>query len=360
MLNCWTPIRQKICKPLSTIKDRILDKRQFTAVEDSLTLTTKAQDHFQIRLPGFTHDPEWAKQMDEAIDSAAKIIDGDSQLLLKTLGNEENRELLACRARIPCRGDKEKMLEYVQNELNEFAHNPKSVRKICDYVLGNAHLRYMNTTPKYRQRGSIREICHHGYPREIVWVGDTPFSGAYQVNPYEPYKERALKHLESTDHLDGRMWGCFSRLKCYHFPEGGKWVYKEPSAERIGLNKTTATEWWPMQTEHLDRAWTHIDDIFQDILKMGKIKPDDQAGLQEAIGKVAEMQWWFSQAMPYARGSAAIGDVLSKLAFKKLGIKVPPYKIRTAPDLEAFVTPLPKFVQNYASLFEGMLEVSGR
>jgi hypothetical protein len=94
----------------------------------------------------------------------------------------------------------------------------------------------------------------------------------------------------------------------------------------------------------------------------------------EALAHIALLHSLFEHAEPYRRGSAAIGDMLTKVVFDYLGITTPnwrspgshradnPYQDLenfinqhgVAADLEAYVTPLNSYIQHYPYFFESM------
>ncbi|MDH4378761.1 MAG: hypothetical protein QE263_02500 [Vampirovibrionales bacterium] len=339
-MNCQT-----IQKIATTVKNRIIGAPRV----DGFTQTCKAMDHFQIRLPGFKHDPEWAKAMQQAVDDSVAILNGDRKLAVKIITNAENVAL--------CK----KMFDKGQNPtsaLQKLVEGSPSAKALCDQVIGNAHLKYMKTTPKYASvsaEGVVgRNVCCHGISRELAYGGRTEFALEKGSEPYAVYAKRARAHLVSPHNKEGRMVAQLSRLERN---AAGQLVYKNPDAAEILLNKTTENYWEPMDEEQLKVVWAHIDDIFQDLVKLKKPHQSDAKALKDIMDKTAEMKWWFFQAMPDARGSAAVGDVLSKVIYKKLGIVVPPYKMGVGPDLEAYVEPLHTFVDNYPNLFDGKIQL---
>ncbi len=80
---------------------------------------------------------------------------------------------------------------------------------------------------------------------------------------------------------------------------------------------------------------------------------DPSASVAETTAAVGELHYVLSHAMPYARGSAAIGDALTKVIFGARGIQISPWKEGIAPDLEAFLTPSRQhFVDNYGAMMD--------
>lgn len=113
-------------------------------------------------------------------------------------------------------------------------------------------------------------------------------------------------------------------------------------------------------------------------IKSLKLQPKNEVTLSTAINCVAEIHYLLANLMLYKRGSAGITDVLTKSLFDYLEISTPPWRgkntispsypenflkitddaesfIRAngvSPDLEAFLTDLETFKQNYPYFFQ--------
>ena len=82
------------------------------------------------------------------------------------------------------------------------------------------------------------------------------------------------------------------------------------------------------------------------------IIPRNEETLRHTTEQIAEMHWWLAHSMPYCRGSAGIADMFSKVLFDATGIEVPCWKNGLAPDMEAFITPLSEYKEQYHHFFE--------
>lgn len=99
----------------------------------------------------------------------------------------------------------------------------------------------------------------------------------------------------------------------------------------------------------------HIEKLYKDVTSIKKVKT--QEDLNFANKKIAEMHWYFTQVMPFKRGSAGIADVFTKSIYESLGVQVHPWKQGVAPDLEAYVRNFDDYVENYPSFFEKPPEI---
>jgi hypothetical protein len=190
----------------------------------------------------------------------------------------------------------------------------------------------MVSTTEYQpiksQFGTVTVSCPYWIPRDIDnTTMDTPFSWAYQINPYAWYADRARNCLKKYCDKDGYMI----------------WKIGE---EKIQLNKTFDSSRRPANIRIFDKVRNHIEDIYQWLLKNKNTYTQEKK-----IQTVAEIHRRFAQIMPYGRWSAAIWDMLSKALFDYLWVKVSPYKEWISPDLEAYVYDLKNFKKNYHTFF---------
>ena len=66
---------------------------------------------------------------------------------------------------------------------------------------------------------------------------------------------------------------------------------------------------------------------------------------------MAQLHWWFSQLMPYWRGSAALADMLVRTVLDAHGLSTGPWAPGVAPGDEALVDRLHHNVQIFPTLF---------
>lgn len=328
-----------------------------------LTPSNPAADRFQIRLPGFVHDPKWSEAMEVAVSNAVQIVSGNCELFGQLFSKQDTSvTLLFKRAKRALVGQEiniESIRKQVALTFEKFERGEISARDLCDYVLAAAHHQYKLGTEEFMPQamingffgaGTVQKDCAFGIPREIEPSFDTPFIHEGSINPYRVYADRAIAYRKSAACKDDQMMAKVSKLN--YDSETNSYYYANPNAPEIGLNKTWASAWFSMEVEKLDQTWGHIDDLAKDVIVL-KAKSKNPETLREGIGKIAEIHWWFAQSVPYCRGSAAIGDAFAKVNGDLLGIRIPGYKENIAPDLEAFVRPLPDFVKHYVTFFEG-------
>lgn len=129
-------------------------------------------------------------------------------------------------------------------------------------------------------------------------------------------------------------------------------IRHEGNLEKLGLNYRV----YFGKEEKRKYVWIHtpaknIPIIFYEIEKIYK-KYLSQEDLQAVMDSVARVHWWFCQATPCFRGSAALGEVLAiaLLKAKNLDCGVKP---RVLIDLQALAEEkIEKFATNYKSFYE--------
>lgn len=135
--------------------------------------------------------------------------------------------------------------------------------------------------------------------------------------------------------------------------EAGEWP--AASKARIGLRwvEVTTVFWdkagktlryFIMGSKDAYIVLEHVRKIFADSLK---IKNDPE----KVIRETARIHWWLATAMPYARGSAAIADALTKVIFVHHGISAGEWAKGITPDVVAFMVSEKTFVEIYPQLF---------
>jgi avirulence protein len=85
----------------------------------------------------------------------------------------------------------------------------------------------------------------------------------------------------------------------------------------------------------------HANQLYQRVRSPGVATAEARRDL------LAEMHWILAHAMPDNRGSAAKSELAVRASALAVGLDLPPFRPEIGPDLEAFVTPLPVFVQRY-------------
>ncbi len=122
----------------------------------------------------------------------------------------------------------------------------------------------------------------------------------------------------------------------------GNFEFENANKTVIPLTYTRSDYWVHTDIKYFDQIWDHISGLYSDLSK----SPKDKKPLI-----MSQISWWYYQSMPYCAGSAGIGNGLLQSLFDYSGVRNSPYKENVAPDLEAFVTPLPTYAKNFPSFF---------
>jgi hypothetical protein len=98
------------------------------------------------------------------------------------------------------------------------------------------------------------------------------------------------------------------------------------------------------EPEFLDLVHDHLSEIWDKVLYKKNQK--------NKIELIAQFHWWFANAMPFDRGSAAIGEVLAETLLKGAGFKWEKKK-HLLIDIEALLEPnMDEFVRQYPSFHQ--------
>lgn len=329
---------------------------KFTPTENLTQGGNERDGLYRVSLPGIAKDPTWVASMEETSRKAVNIMEAGSVDAEVIMGSERNLSTLIDRLKRSHR-TKEELPQAAASTILEFTTHP-SLRDITDYVLADAHAEYRQKDPQFQpvksKFGTARVISNYGTPRELVPAFETPFRGQYKINPYQGYVERALLCKEQYSDPDGYMVAPLAKL--VDDPQG-EYVFEQSadSDETLRLTQTLNYAWWHTKTENFDRIWSHINDLFTELDQLTKQKLGNTTK-ETKILLISQIGWWYFQMMPYTGGSAAIGNVLLQSLFDFTGIKSSPYKEGVAPDLEAYVTPLPIYAKNFNQFFTRELE----
>jgi hypothetical protein len=131
--------------------------------------------------------------------------------------------------------------------------------------------------------------------------------------------------------------------------EGG-WLRSALRTDPVELTETTEKMWLHTRLNVLPILWNLIETLLSNVRGL-KDMPDSGDKRIAVLDGVAQIHWWFSQAMPYRRGSAAIGDMLTKAVLEFHQLSTPCWRAGVAPDLEALCSPLEEYVERYPDLF---------
>lgn len=95
----------------------------------------------------------------------------------------------------------------------------------------------------------------------------------------------------------------------------------------------------------MKNSLTEIATLFKKAIEL------DKENLQELIEIVSHINYLFSHAMPFDRGSAAIGEWIESIIFRYHGYDVT-YNSEVNINMEALISPLDEFIQKYPSMLK--------
>jgi hypothetical protein len=279
-------------------------------------------------------DLRWAHRMDVAIATAVLALRcGLSQSQVSAKYSEFTGML-------PKQGEPESLSEaasmyYAKRDL--LVERPWEARDVCDFILAAAHRKYALEYHGDRWLASRFKAVPVGVPRTR---NRTPEARNYTPHGLPKYRSYAGRLR------NGRLG---MRLIVLRRARQG-WSEQMMSDEPVDLTETSERDWLHTRISELDRIWAFIDVLVQETLGAGNA-PEAEETRATVLGMVAQVHWWFSQAMPYRRGSAAVGDMLTKALLQFHGITTPSWREGVAPDLEAFCSGLEEYVAGYEALF---------
>ena len=108
------------------------------------------------------------------------------------------------------------------------------------------------------------------------------------------------------------------------------------------------------RTPHLKYTWYHTGakeaNRILELLENVYLEIFEESDHEQIVAKIARLHWWFSQATPYNRGSAAIAEALVQalLRYKGLNWEKIPYlmidiEVLCEPNLEEVIRLYPTF-----------------
>lgn len=284
------------CHPASSCKVNPHHKLHFGEIKP---------DHLYINMNGFGRDEKWGNFVSKlAEDTAQKIKENENfDTVLKSISKTYR--------------------EYLNK--NRPKHNP------------------------YYKESNIALFGSRRY-MDVPWI--TPIIENERKCKYAPYLTRFVDFVEGKNEK-------FKESSCnFICPERKTHIFQE---KKIFLSEIIVKKLFKFSKgrtayeaeichppiSSIKPALNHISDIYN-TLRSNK----SQKSLDEINKQIGEIHWFFAQATPYYRGSAGIADILTKAIYESLDIQVSPWKKGIAPDLEAFVTDLEDYKNNYSNLFE--------
>lgn len=280
-------------------------------------------DNFFIK--GFGKDLNWAQQMVDITEQAARMInEGVSSDKVLAFMAEETRRLSLSGKPNPAIANNQGILRcnregYLCNSGNEERgaittfEDPKS--------------KYYPYAERFRQRYNVEG----GKPLQNPYVGQIELTrlepkGHYPISPKE-YDRLNSKHQKEID-AEGRTAYYVEAESMIH-PEG----------------------------KYVNNALNIVDKLQTELVKKYKGKSLSEADLNTINETIAEIHWVLSHAMPWNRGSAGISQAYVLSIYQSLGLKVHPPKAGISFDLEAFCTELSDYKKNYKYLYEKPAEI---
>jgi hypothetical protein len=110
-----------------------------------------------------------------------------------------------------------------------------------------------------------------------------------------------------------------------------------------GPDPDKALVWVHAETKYLEKILGYLDAVYQNILNAPK---------EDILSKLARWNWWYTQATPFYRGSAAIGEifVLGVLKANNIPLKI---KHKLLLDVEGLLEPnVELYILRYPEFFE--------
>ncbi len=102
-----------------------------------------------------------------------------------------------------------------------------------------------------------------------------------------------------------------------------------------------------------DSLRRHIEDIRKP-MQENQLLPK----AKRVIELVATLEWLHAHRWEFSQGSAGVANIWTRTFLDAAGISNGRYKRGVDPNMQAFFTPLPKFIQDFYSFFEKPLEIS--
>ena len=296
------------------------------------------ENRLLIRMPDFANNPHWAKTMDDALVRAVttpRVMQTSTALLHFIATEYKKYATLQATEHAPVEyhftAADFKTLETVKSydELSHFTDNK------C------AQLDAMNgskKTPEERWHDiwHYAALCLAGTERTL---DDGPTQTVI-TGRYSPYQKRAFRLMGVQSLYQARK---ASHQMSWQAPDGEIVLTQTKWAPHYGK-----LCWQHIPPSEIRKILHHVESLYQDTMRL----PSRPGTFSPILRQVATMHWLLAHAMPYLRGSAGIADMFTKAVLDAKGIEVSPWKPGLAPDLEALVTPLPQFIQQYASYFE--------
>lgn len=281
------------------------------------------------------HDLLWAYSMDKAIIEAVIVMRFGLEKHKIQKIHQNFMEL------IPKEGDPESLSNSAFQYYSTYypkENTPWKIKDICDFILAYAHRKYTYEHNYNYWINSKFKAVPVGIPRTKNISKNARNYTPHGIKNYKSYCNFLKKGV------------LIQNLDIYYY-ENRSLIKSKSSTQKVELTETTDTHWLHTRIINLPIIWEHLENLLQKLISLEKQQKHTQDKLINIIGLIAQIHWWFSHAMPYRRGSAAIGDMLSKVLFEYHNISTACWKRGKSPDLEAFCSSLEEYIENYQSYF---------
>ena len=275
---------------------------------------------------------KWAIEIEKSIKLANKATNGSLSIKDRKKFEKEYKKMILT-LNINCKMSEKAVEDYKSYTLPKTG--PLNARDICDYIFARIHR-------KFYEENNIVDWRHTSFLKNPVGVPRTRY-GTVKYN-------RSYRHIDKATRYDLMAKnGLMEEHPTLLIYKDSSWVYPENLHDKVKLIKTTKNYWRYIHPKRVEGFWPLINDLYEKVLLL---KDNKKLELEEALGYIAQIHWWFSQVVPYRRGSAAISDMLAKHIQDTLSISTPFWKVSVSPDFEAYCRPLQEYIKAYPGFFE--------
>jgi hypothetical protein len=359
------------------------------------------KDRLFINMEGYSKDYNWASDMENIIDTMVFILrenDVDKfeskiielEYMIKSFDNIEAKDYKDIKFRLEKLKEIKNLSDLTAQDILHFLLSPEIIK----YYRQDLELAPFKTPINKFTREKLGddprllrfyESRPFGLPRETVrpWVQREFGVPVMTVLKYKAYSKRAmLKMLKNRlEKLkENQTYNFGYRMKTKNsiiIPDNkGGFVYKNPDSSDLELMITTDSLWYYPEISKLKYVWSLINELFAEIMVLKKSEKNEQ-NLNKIMCYVAQIHWLFSQGKLYRRGNASMADIFTKFIFDYMDIETSNWRsckkgyepmkrsltdlieiddfinrYGVAPDLEAFVTELPEYIENYSKFMD--------
>ena len=294
-----------------------------------------------IESPGFEENIDWALAMESSIGLAIRCMKGHIPPA-ETLALQKKWIALLPSPELP-EGLTSFQYHYHINRPLIDSQNWQ-IRDLADYIFASSYRSYAITNSSDYWNGTHFKCVPVGVPRTKNISPRARNYTPHRIKKYSAYKDALVVGSEVKInpgiYLRNTTSGC---LEWHDF--------NEFEFQQIVLTATDEKNWLHTRVQDLDYGWSIVEAIYR--YYNSHIAVYENLGIVGCfmIDMLSQIHWWLSHLMPYRRGSAAISDMLIRSLFESRGVVPGPWRPGVLPDVEALVTPLEKYIEQYKSLF---------